>query len=479
MIRAGKELDRRVQLCKGMPESLEGLAIFREEGMKTKMRFGLGYKICNSPDPSIDQEIRNHLDQKFQDIQRTINDASDLVAKLVKGGRQFFWVKDGMRRDVEKHAQSLKASITSFNDTISLVHIEQAGSPNAKLASEVFQHNNSIQNPVSETSFLVRCHLARDINKIFAKRGTFLLEVRRYKPSTKQGLENSLAYLTQTLIDANMSEYMLRTVGYVDNSENERFLLVFDVPDRLVSVGTIQSLLESAQDIPALDVRVDLCRKLANAIFEVHNLGLVHKNVNSASVLVMTPQDMAMSSVTDRDIRTFLLNWHLVRKADEATIPSPERKWWKGIYQHPGRQITLTEDEYTMGHDIYSLGVCMLEILLWKHFVIHAEGAQPTINHLFAQHALALRLIENTMKSLQSFLEEPEETKDIQRVLLSIAEKHLPAAAGKKLTSLVISCLTCLEDGFGNLSFQLGTSRIEVGMNYIMAVKASLSEICV
>jgi hypothetical protein len=271
VIRAGKGLARRVELCKGSPESLEGLAIFREEGMKTKMRFGLGYKICHSPDPSIDEEIRNHLDQKFQDIQRTINDASLLVAKLEKGGFRYFWKLDELRREVEKRVQSLKASITSFNDTINLVHIKQAGSPNAKLASEVFQHNIYVQNPVSETSLLVRCHLARDINKISAKRGTFLLEVRRYKSSTKQGLENSLAYLTQTLIDANMSEYMLRAVGYVDDSENGRFLLVFDVPDVLVSAGTIQSLLESALDIPALDVRVDLCSKLANAIFEVHN----------------------------------------------------------------------------------------------------------------------------------------------------------------------------------------------------------------
>jgi hypothetical protein len=222
-----------------------------------------------------------------------------------------------------------------------------------------------------------------------------------------------------------------------------------------------------------------LCRKLADAVFEVHSLQLVHKNVNSASILIMTPQNMSMPNVTDPDIRTFLLNWHLARKFDQATIPSPERKWWKGIYQHPGRQIALTEDEYTMGHDVYSLGVCMLETLLWKPLVQFTGRSEPTVSFIFAEHALALEIIDDSPRSLQSFLDKPEETKDIQKVLLSIANKHLPAVAGHKLTSLVTSCLTCLEDGFGHLSFQLGTGRVEVGMNFVTAVKTLLSEICI
>ena len=479
VIRVGKDLARRIELCKGSPESLDGLAIFREEALKTKMRFGLGYRICNSLDPSIDEEIRAHLDQKFQDIQRTINEANLLVTKLEKGGLRNFWKLDELRREIEKRIRSLEASITSFNDTINLVHIEQAGSPSAKLASEVFQHSNDVQTAISETSVLVRCHLDRDTNKVSAKRGTFLLEVRPYKETTKPYLESSLAYLTQTLIYARMSASILRATGYADDPENQRFLLVFDIPEALVSVGTLQSLLQSKPHLPALNVRVALCSKLADAIFEVHNLRLVHKNVNSASILIMTPQGITLSDVTDREIRAYLLNWHLVRKFDAASISTPELNWWKGIYQHPGRQIALTEDEYTMGHDIYSLGVCMLEALLWKPLVQFVEGAKPTVNPIFAEHAMALGVINHAPESLQSFLDKPQETKDIQRVLLSIANQHLPAVAGQKLTSLVTSCLNCLEDGFGHLSFQLGTGRVELGMNYVTAVKASFSEICI
>lgn len=479
LIEVGKDLARRVELCKGSLKSLEGLTIFREEAMKTKMRFTLGHKICNSPDPSIDDEIRSHLDQKFQEIQQTINDANLLVAKLEKGGLGNFWRLDELRKGIEKRVLMLKASVVSFNDTINLVHIEQAGSPNAKLTSEVFQHNPNVLIAISEASLLVRCHLSRDTNKVTAKRGTFLLEVRPYKATTKSNLEKSLAYLTQTLINSKMSTSMLRAAGYADDPDNHRFLLVFDVPEALKFAGTLLSLLQSPLPVPALNVRVALCSKLANAIFEVHNLSLVHKNVNSASVLIMTPPTIPVSSATDQDLRIFILNWHLVRKFDQASIPSPERKWWKGIYQHPGRQIALTEDEYTMGHDVYSLGVCMLEALLWKPLVQSADGNQPTINTIFAEHAQALGIIDDSKESLQSFLDEPEETTDIQQILLSIANQCLPALAGQKLTSLVTSCLTCLEGGFGKLSFQLGAGRVEVGMNYVTAVKTLLSEICV
>jgi hypothetical protein len=380
---------------------------------------------------------------------------------------------------VERRSQTLKESIVSFNDTINLVHIEQAGSPNAKLSNEVFQFSAEDQTAVSETSLLVRCHLARDTNKVRAQRDIFLLEPRPYKSFTKQNLESSLAFLAKNLINAKPSESMLRAAGYADDPERQRFLLVFDIPDTLTSTGTMQSLLQTVTRMPALNVRLSLCNRLANAILEVHRLRLVHKNINSASVLVMSASDVAMSKATERDLRIFLLNWHLVRKVDVASVPSPERQWWKGIYQHPGRQIALTEDEYTMGHDIYSLGVCMLETLLWKPFVHFGEGSVPAISPLFAEHALELGVVQDTPGSLQSFLDEPEETRDIQRVLLAIANQHLPAVAGQKLSSLVTSCLTCLEDGFGQLSFGPGTGPIEVGMNYITAVKNSLSEICV
>jgi hypothetical protein len=479
VIRVGKDLAQRAEAYEGSLKSFEGLTIFRDEAGKAKKRFELGHKICNSHDPGIDDDIRSQLDAKFQHIQQTINTANELIAKLEKGGLHNLWRLHELRRDFRKQVRLLKDCVSSFNDTINLIHIDQAGESSASLSNEIFQRSADVESVISETTLLVRCHLAQDTNKISAKKGTFLLEVRPYKSFMKASLERSLGFLAKTLIEAEMSACILRTVGYFDDIDRQQLLLVFEVPSALSSMGTLQLLLQTAQQTPALNIRVALCTKLAHTIFEVHNLRLVHKNVNSASVLIMTPNAANVADISDRDAHTFLLNWHLVRKIDAASMPMPERKWWKGIYQHPGRQLTLTEDEYTMGHDIYSLGVCMLEILLWKPLVGFTEVAEPTVHPIFVETALGLGMIDDTPQSLKSFLDDPEDTKDVQRVLLGIADQYLPAAAGQRLTALVKSCVTCLEGGFGDLSFRQGTNRVEVGMNYITAVKNLLSEICV
>lgn len=476
VIKLGKDLTRRIDLCRGLPDSIGRLAMFRDESAKLKLRFSLGQKICNTSDPTIDNDIKRSLDQKFQEIQQIINDTSQKIKELEKPRVSHFWRLTELRKDVEGRVHALEAAVASFNDTINLVHIEQAGSPNAKLGSDVFQFDPTTGLKLSERSFITKGHLARDINKVKMRRGDFLLEVRAYAKAGPN-LEKSIAYLAQTLIDAKMSSSMLRAVGYVDDPENRRFLLVFDISVGLIATGTLQIWLQTAPS-PALNVRVGFCSKLADAIFDVHNLRLVHKNINSASVLIMKPQDSSQAPIKDENLQPVLLNWHLVRKVDAATMPSPERKWWRAVYQHPKRQIPLTEDEYTMGHDIYSLGVCMLEALLWKPLVFFTDGAEPTANPVFAEHALALGLID-TQESVQSFLDEPKETADIQKVLLSMASKLLPAMVGRKLTSLVISCLTCLEDGIEGLSFQPETDRIEVGMNYVTAVKTLLAKISV
>ena len=109
-----------------------------------------------------------------------------------------------------------------------------------------------------------------------------------------------------------------------------------------------------------------------------------------------------------------------------------------------------------------------------------SEGRQlPEVTTLFADQARNLGMITNELSSLERFLSDPDDTKDIQRILVAIADTYLSAVAGQKLASLVSSCLTCLEGGFGDLSLGSNTNRLDKGMNYITAVNDTLSEICI
>ena len=66
------------------------------------------------------------------------------------------------------------------------------------------------------------------------------------------------------------------------------------------------------------------------------------------------------------------------------------------LYQHPERQGSpghYPEKEYEGRHDIYSLGVVILELLLWRPFIIQATAGTKTvfrIDVIFEQRALQL-----------------------------------------------------------------------------------------
>lgn len=61
-----------------------------------------------------------------------------------------------------------------------------------------------------------------------------------------------------------------------------------------------------------------------------------------------------------------------------------DMSWDRNVYRHPLRQGNDPVDRYRMQHDIYSLGVCLLEVGLWESFVEYtgenekeAPGSKP------------------------------------------------------------------------------------------------------
>ena len=120
--------------------------------------------------------------------------------------------------------------------------------------------------------------------------------------------------------------------------------------------------------------------------------------------------------------------------------------------------MEVAQEEYNMGHDIYSLGVCMLEVLNWKPLVVF-EGERPEVSSMFKEHAASLGILDENRIKLHNrgFKSESEMfTADpfgVQKTLQSLARKELPPVAGTRLSNLVVSCLSALEGGFPNLSF--------------------------
>jgi hypothetical protein len=76
-----------------------------------------------------------------------------------------------------------------------------------------------------------------------------------------------------------------------------------------------------------------------------------------------------------QDIISWLYRFDIVHD----TPSSPHRFVEDCIYQHPDRWGADTEYRFSMLHDIYSLGVVLLEIGLWKPFVRWRIGGERYI----------------------------------------------------------------------------------------------------
>ena len=201
-----------------------------------------------------------------------------------------------------------------------------------------------------------------------------------------------------------------------------------------------------------LTERIELARQAAVSVTYVHTLDLVHKNIRPENLI-------SFPEAGSRLAPHFLIGFQQIRNAEGLTQLLGDTDWEKNLYRHPERQGSYPEEAFRMQHDIYSLGVCLLEIGLWESFVIYRENGTPQS----PGSRLGLSL-----KDLQRL--KPE---SLKKLLVSVAKNELPHLVGETYESIVINCLTCLDDD--NLNFGQNNDREDedgtlIGVSYIEEV---------
>jgi hypothetical protein len=158
------------------------------------------------------------------------------------------------------------------------------------------------------------------------------------------------------------------------DTENKTMGLVFDFQHPAKEPQSLASIYVSDTPEPSLNVRITLYSQLAVAVLQAHTLRLVHKHIRTDNLLI------ALSRNEDKSITEaflFLAGWQNSRVIDCVTTARlVESTVEKAIYKHPKRRAedgAATED-YSIGHDIYTLGVCMLELLTWEVLVRPKQG---------------------------------------------------------------------------------------------------------
>lgn len=243
-----------------------------------------------------------------------------------------------------------------------------------------------------------------------------------------------------------------RGVVQIGGNRPSSFDFIFKIPRELSNEPrSLRSYLSSNQNL-TLTNRFELAKQIAKSISYIHTLGFVHKNVRPETVLGF------QANKPGSDL-FFLVGFESMRTADGQTLRSGDSIWEKNLYRHPHRQGLNPGDKYTMQHDIYSLGVCLLEIGLWKSFLSYNNDMTTVLP------AAALDVALNGPEFRQPDL--------MKKHLTALAEHHLPERMGERYKNITVNCLTCLDQDntdFGDQSEFEDQDGVLVGVKYIEKV---------
>jgi len=145
-------------------------------------------------------------------------------------------------------------------------------------------------------------------------------------------------------------------------------LLLYRLPSTIDAGATLSSLHDciekdagkaSKPHKPDFGGRFRLAHALAASILAIHSSGWVHKNIRSRSVLLLLDQ------IRHGKVDPCLLGWGTSRAVEADTNLSAMFELEHNLHQHKDR-FGQPNSKFAREHDIYSLGVVLLEIGIWR-----------------------------------------------------------------------------------------------------------------
>ncbi|KAK3956846.1 hypothetical protein QBC32DRAFT_329736 [Pseudoneurospora amorphoporcata] len=225
------------------------------------------------------------------------------------------------------------------------------------------------------------------------------------------------------------------------------FQLILRSPEGMPVLQSLRQLLLNSDEHISLSRKMRIARELAKAIHYVHTFAFVHKNVRPESILCFEDDGASRS-------HAFLVGFDAFRAAGGGTAMTGDMTWERNVYRHPLRQGLDPAERYRMQHDIYSLGVCLLEIGLWETFVEYIAGGEDDSGRPHAKAGKAYYRFQKWLKEKEKTV-----TSDTQisttfgalafghkDYLVEQARSRLAPRMGDRYANLVLSCLTCLDD---------------------------------
>ncbi|CEI63306.1 hypothetical protein FVEN_g160 [Fusarium venenatum] len=447
LCRCGIRIYRRVKDEQKLSLVLKEFQMFDLQDRRTQLSVDIKLAQGVLKSPNIEQEHKERLEQNWERIKALLIKVDELIETMVQNSSIMASRARHKARDALLDLGGTKAIsfvVQEFQSVVlALRELE-------KDESELFLSPNDFQpldtdNRVyglSRNTFFGKGRLTDPVPGVSTTPHWFLFESKPYdhrNTQQKEATKQNVRILAQKLHQAQQDKGVLRLVGFRDEFDGTQghFQLLFICPFAEKYPSSLESYLKS-NTMPSLNFRINLCNQLATAILQTQTLGLVHKNVRPENVLLF-PGTTTMGGERETILTIFLTGWQYARQVDRGvTVLKGETTLQKKIYQHPERQFLQAEKEYNMGHDAYSLGVCMIEILTWNSLIITTEP--PTMSQDFIKAFEKLDLEQHDEEPYTKYPYQIKET------LCYMCDELLPVIMGYKMARLVKDFLTCLDD---------------------------------
>jgi hypothetical protein len=201
-----------------------------------------------------------------------------------------------------------------------------------------------------------------------------------------------------------------------------------------------------------------IAQQLTKSVWSLFTLGLVHKTIRPESVLVFEQANDATQSLAA------LVGFMPDSRPSDGASPliGDEPSLERDLYRHPDIQGHFRTVAYRSEHDIYSLGVCLLEIGLGLSLL----SSKP-VQKLIGRHHIDAH-ISGTAVQLKQFL-------------YRFAEEELLFSMGTIYSDVVLSCLSCLggdgQKGSASLEGQVDQDGIWIPSRFMEKVPDRLGGI--
>ncbi|KAF2001715.1 hypothetical protein P154DRAFT_562433 [Amniculicola lignicola CBS 123094] len=332
--------------------------------------------------PSAQSEILHHLQYLDTRMEKAMSDARN---PLLEGNVQivhetlsaiqtgvdaaYTKIETPLLLDIGKGDvnQSIHADIALDSGTLDTLSLHQCVTATSLPTTSFEISREDIRFPTSDERFVRGTMADRDVLIDFFD---YVPDrVGEPYPATKEQLEKISERLCH---EKGLGYHTLRGVGYVHDAVETRFGVVFQLKGAQhavqTSVVTLQHLFANRRRM-SLSRRVEIAHAIVTAVENLHRVEWIHKAIRSDNICFFsTPKGPPAGSGQDEEIdfsSPWVFGFEYARAMAAGSNLEEDHSQIRNFYRHPHRW-SKPQAKFTRAHDVYSLGVVLMEIAEWR-----------------------------------------------------------------------------------------------------------------